>query len=106
LVKKRLVFCIHLYRIAVKIVKNLTFWYSSQNRIFEKLNLELDAGHIYGLLEKNGAGKTTLLKLICGLSFPKSGTVIIDGLISAVPRFFFFCRPPQPRNFCAGCFTG
>ena len=52
-------------------VKDLTFWYSTQNRVFDKLDLELDAGHIYGLLGKNGAGKTTLLKLICGLSFPK-----------------------------------
>lgn len=60
-------------------IEDLTFWYSKQNRIFEKLNLELDAGHIYGLLGKNGAGKTTLLKLICGLSFPKSGTVSVDG---------------------------
>jgi ABC-2 type transport system ATP-binding protein len=64
-------------------IEDLTFWYSKQNRIFEKLNLELDAGHIYGLLGKNGAGKTTLLKLICGLSFPKSGTVAIDRLIPA-----------------------
>jgi len=63
--------------------ESLTFWYSKQKRIFEKLNLELDAGHIYGLLGKNGAGKTTLLKLICGLSFPKSGTIAIDGLIPA-----------------------
>jgi ABC-2 type transport system ATP-binding protein len=64
-------------------INDLTFWYSKQNRIFEKLNLELASGHIYGLLGKNGAGKTTLLKLICGLSFPKSGTVNIDGLIPA-----------------------
>jgi len=59
-------------------VKDLTFWYSTQSRIFEQLNLELEAGHIYGLLGKNGAGKTTLLKLICGLAFPKSGTVTVD----------------------------
>ena len=62
-------------------IENLSFWYSKQNRIFEKLNLELDAGYIYGLMGKNGAGKTTLLKLICGLSFPKSGAVEIDGQI-------------------------
>ncbi|MCX6285488.1 MAG: ABC transporter ATP-binding protein [Bacteroidetes bacterium] len=62
-------------------INDLTFWYSKQNRIFENLNLELDTGHIYGLLGKNGAGKTTLLKLICGLSFPKSGSVDIDRLI-------------------------
>ena len=64
-------------------VKDLTFWYSKQIRIFEKLDLELEAGHIYGLLGKNGAGKTTLLKLMCGLSFPKSGIVTIDGRIPA-----------------------
>jgi ABC-2 type transport system ATP-binding protein len=64
-------------------IKELTFWYSKQNKIFEKLNLEINSGHIYGLLGKNGAGKTTLLKLICGLSFPKSGTLVIDGWIPA-----------------------
>lgn len=62
-------------------IKDLTFWYSKQNRIFENLSLELEAGHIYGLLGKNGAGKTTLLKLMCGLSFPKSGSVMIDNRI-------------------------
>jgi len=60
--------------------ENLTFWYSKQKKIFENLDIELDAGHIYGLLGKNGAGKTTLLKLISGLLFPKSGVIAIDGL--------------------------
>jgi ABC-2 type transport system ATP-binding protein len=59
-------------------IRDLTFWYSKRRRIFESLNLELDNGHIYGLLGKNGAGKTTLLKLISGLSFPKSGEAMID----------------------------
>jgi len=59
----------------------LTFWYSKRNRIFEKLDLELDAGHIYGLLGKNGVGKTTLLKLMTGLCFPKSGSIVLDGRI-------------------------
>ena len=62
-------------------INDLTFWYSKRNKIFEKLSLELDSGHIYGLLGKNGAGKTTLLKLISGLSFPKSGIVTLDGVI-------------------------
>ena len=64
-------------------IENLTFWYSKQNRIFDKLSLTLEPGHIYGLLGKNGSGKTTLLKLICGLAFPKSGNVSIDGRIPA-----------------------
>jgi ABC-2 type transport system ATP-binding protein len=59
-------------------LKELTFWYSKQNRIFDNLNLKLDHGHIYGLLGKNGAGKTTLLKLLSGLSFPKTGRIDLD----------------------------
>jgi len=62
-------------------IHDLTFWYSKRKKVFENLDLELEAGHIYGLLGKNGAGKTTLLKLICGLSFPKSGKLEIDGQI-------------------------
>jgi ABC-2 type transport system ATP-binding protein len=62
-------------------IENLTFWYSKQNTVFEGLDLKLEHSHIYGLLGKNGAGKTTLLKLICGLSFPKSGIVEVDGKV-------------------------
>jgi ABC-2 type transport system ATP-binding protein len=60
-------------------IENLTFWYSKKNQVFDNLDLELESGHIYGLMGKNGAGKTTLFKLICGLSFPKSGIVSVDG---------------------------
>lgn len=62
-------------------IQNLTFWYSKKNKVFDELDLNLESGHIYGLLGKNGAGKTTLLKLICGLSFPKSGKLEVDGQI-------------------------
>ncbi len=70
-------------------IKDLTFWYSKKNRIFESLNLEMYDGHIYGLLEKNGAGKTTLLKLICGLSFPKTGEAMIDQQIPGKRDYTF-----------------
>lgn len=70
-------------------INNLTFWYSKRNKVFENLDLKLEAGHIYGLLGKNGAGKTTLLKLLCGLSFPKSGKVEVNNQIPGKrsPRF-------------------
>lgn len=55
-------------------IENLTFGYRKKP-IFEKLELQMGEGHIYGLLGKNGAGKTTLLKLISGLLKPKNGTV-------------------------------
>ena len=33
----------------------------------KKLNLEIEAGRIVGLLGPNGSGKTTLMKTLCGL---------------------------------------
>lgn len=39
----------------------------------QKVNLQLDAGHIIGLVGENGNGKTTLLRLIAGELEPDSG---------------------------------
>ena len=46
----------------------------------ESIELELEGGHIVGLLGPNGSGKTTLIKLCNGLLTPTSGTVRIDGM--------------------------
>lgn len=54
-------------------LENINFGYKKQNMLFNELNLNLSAGHIYGLLGKNGAGKTTLLKIMSGLLFAKGG---------------------------------
>jgi ABC-2 type transport system ATP-binding protein len=60
-------------------IRNLHFGYSSQQLLFQDLNLTLKEGHIYGLLGKNGAGKSTLLKNIAGLAFPKNGSCLFNG---------------------------
>ena len=60
-------------------IKNLNFSYTKNKRIFSDLNLDLDTGHIYGLLGKNGAGKSTLLKNMIGLVYPNSGEILILG---------------------------
>ena len=54
-------------------LENVNFSYKKQKLLFNELNLNLSAGHIYGLLGKNGAGKTTLLKIMSGLLFIKGG---------------------------------
>lgn len=59
-------------------INHLDFWYTRRERLFENLSLDLEPGHIYGLLGKNGTGKTTLLKIMSGLSFPKGGEVTMD----------------------------
>lgn len=47
-------------------IKNLTFSYDSENKVFQDLSLDIKPGHVYSLLGINGAGKTTLFKLMNG----------------------------------------
>ncbi|MEJ2883332.1 ABC transporter ATP-binding protein [Pedobacter sp. GR22-6] len=70
-------------------ITNLSFGYSKKRMLFKDLNLQLQRGHIYGLLGKNGAGKSTLLKNIAGLVLPKAGFCKVNGQRSAqrVPSF-------------------
>jgi ABC-2 type transport system ATP-binding protein len=45
--------------------------------VLDRLNLEIPAGSVVGLLGKNGAGKTTLIRCALGLARPQHGTVTI-----------------------------
>ncbi|WP_223649533.1 ATP-binding cassette domain-containing protein [Hymenobacter psoromatis] len=67
-------------------IRNLHFGYSRRVLQLENLSLDLEKGHIYGLLGKNGAGKSTLLKNIAGLAFPLSGTCEVAGYAAARRR--------------------
>lgn len=55
-------------------ISNLHFSYK-RKKVFDQLDLDMQAGQIYGLLGRNGTGKTTLLKLLSGLLFPKEGKI-------------------------------
>lgn len=48
-------------------------------KALDDVSLDLEPGHIIGLLGPNGSGKTTLIKILNGLLRPDSGTVVIDG---------------------------
>ena len=60
-------------------LNQVSFGYGKRKKLFENLDLHLDAGHIYGLLGKNGAGKSSLLRNIAGLLFPTGGRVEVGG---------------------------
>lgn len=61
-------------------IQNLHFAYRKKP-VFTGLSLQLQPGHIYGLLGKNGTGKSTLLRNIAGLLFPDKGKIEVLGFI-------------------------
>ena len=66
------------YAMSEIIIENLSKTIKN-NKILDNVNLTFESGHVYGLVGRNGSGKTMLLRAICGLIFPDSGKVIIDG---------------------------
>lgn len=45
----------------------------------DKISFDVEPGEIYGFLGANGAGKTTAMRMLCGLSYPTSGTATVAG---------------------------
>ena len=45
----------------------------------DAISFDVAEGEIFGFLGANGAGKTTAMRMLCGLSFPTSGTAIVAG---------------------------
>ncbi len=43
------------------------------------ITFDVKQGEIFGFLGANGAGKTTAMRMLCGLSFPTSGSATIAG---------------------------
>lgn len=90
-------------------IKNLHFGYGKA-KVFKGLSLELQAGHIYGLLGKNGTGKSTLFRNISGFLFPDEGSIQVMGFtpgkrqpdflkeIFLVPEEFYV-PPVKPARF-------
>ncbi len=63
---------------ALVTISNLTKKYGSKVAV-EDINLEIEGGHIIGLLGPNGSGKTTLIKMLNGLLQPTNGEIIVEG---------------------------
>ncbi len=64
-------------------IENLTKEYKISKgervRALDSLNLQVNAGTMFGLLGPQGAGKSTLLKILVGLSKPTKGRTLIFG---------------------------
>lgn len=63
-------------------IKNLSFGYGGE-KIFDNFSLTIEHGEKLAIVGESGAGKTTLLYLLTKLFPPDSGTIAINGKISA-----------------------
>ena len=45
----------------------------------DRITFEVGRGEIFGFLGANGAGKTTAMRMLCGLSYPTSGSGTVAG---------------------------
>ncbi len=59
-------------------VKGLTKTFGNFTAV-DHISLEVHRGEIFGFLGANGAGKTTAMRMLCGLSFPTSGSGMVAG---------------------------
>lgn len=48
------------------------------------VSFEVEKGKTFGLVGHNGSGKSTLLKMLAGVYLPTSGSIYVDGQVSAL----------------------
>lgn len=46
----------------------------------DSISFDIAEGEIVGYIGANGAGKSTTIKMMCGILYPTSGTVTVDGM--------------------------
>lgn len=59
-------------------LKDISFYYKKENKIFENINLKIKKGESIGIIGESGSGKSTLVDLFIGLHKPTSGSIFID----------------------------
>jgi ABC-2 type transport system ATP-binding protein len=60
------------------VCKNLTKKFGDFKAV-DQISFDVEQGEIFGFLGANGAGKTTAMRMLCGLSFPSSGSATVAG---------------------------
>ena len=59
-------------------IRDLTKKFGSFTAV-DRITLQVRRGEIFGFLGANGAGKTTAMRMLCGLSYPTSGSGTVAG---------------------------
>lgn len=95
--------------------KNVCFTYLGANdSTIKDMSFIVRSGENIAIVGENGAGKTTAIKLLCGLYYPTSGEILINGkniqnfsnksyfdLFSAVFQDYSFMPMSIAENICA-----
>src|SRR5947207_7304093 len=55
-------------------------------RAVDEISFEIERGEMVGYIGANGAGKSTTIKMLCGVVYPTSGKIIVDGRVPVDER--------------------
>lgn len=94
--------------------KNVSFTYpSAKKSTINNMSFKVNKGENIAVVGENGAGKTTAVKLLCGLYYPTSGDILVNGkssldfssdsyfnLFSAVFQDYYFMPMTIAENVC------
>jgi ABC-type multidrug transport system fused ATPase/permease subunit len=59
---------------------NVSFTYPGREQTINKININIQKGHMTALVGESGSGKSTIADLILGLQIPDDGHVLIDNV--------------------------
>jgi energy-coupling factor transport system ATP-binding protein len=59
---------------------DLVFAYNGSTPLLQNMNLTLQQGEMVAIMGENGSGKSTMARLLKGITTPREGCIILDGV--------------------------